>query len=292
MPYHASLIVFPALNITALIFMIGTYVVIGLGFFPDGRLMQDSITNVFATYKLQIEPSEWVFVLWILIYTYQLLWIMYTLGTILCSTGSGFRGFPSYMDPQHIPNTVVYASIVCSVLNSLWVVLFSHHMIVSACVLLFITTPLQYLMIGTQLVSLSKATPELESVDRSLDVWVTRICMIEGMSLMATLSTTTTFFNFGMVYRYTLHLDPMATAILVQLMFLIGLLTWFVLDIKIMDKFTRYIVSPYIVTCLVQLAIVTNIPVTQALSYGLLSVYVFMTLIKCSILVHRHRNSE
>lgn len=290
MTFHASLIIFPVLNVVSLILTITMYTVTGLGFFPDGYLIKERIRTVFQTYKLEAEPSSWVFVLWIVNYVYQLLWVMYSLLTIC--RGGGYRGFPAYMDPQYIPNTVVYASIVCSILSCTWVVLFTRHMLVHASVLLFVTTPLQFLMIGVLMVSLSKAAPDLDCLDRMSDVWFTRLLMIEGMCVQATLSTITTIFNFGIVCRYSLDVGGLPTAVVSQLIVLLAILVWFVLDFRVLDKHTRYVVSPYVIVCIMQLAIVTNAPLTPLYSNALLTVYTFAVLFKVAMLIRRHRSRE
>ena len=101
---------------------------------------------------------------------------------------------------------------------------------------------------------------ELEKVDKVGDIWSVCIFAENGIAFFASWLSLTFLYDIGKVVVYVsengIKRDIASIIVLVMICGEIGV--WFVLDNFVMEKFSRYTVSPYVASIVYMIAIVDN----------------------------------
>ena len=194
-------------------------------------------------YYLEVTPAGWTFSIWSIIYTLEALWVGYTLVNVFCR---GPRGTP-YADPLLVPYTVIVASMVACMLNIAWLIVFDRQIIWASALVLNSYSLIFYYMLAHCYISLDE--DRLAEQGRTLDIWLTRILVHNGIAMQATWVSIATLLNYAMVTIYTL--DPglsVTDGSTMSLLLLAGAIVTFTLtDLVWLDRYSRYTVTPYLV---------------------------------------------
>ena len=209
---------------------------------------QASIGNVSDQYFLDITPGSWAFSIWGFIYTWQALWHIY---------GWSFVCRPKAT--RSISLVTYWLFGVANLANIIWVYLWGNYQIVAA--LPFIIAAPLFLILSLSFTAWRtyKATSALQKSHwTKADLWATRILVHNGIAFYATWVSIAWLLNAAVVAHYFGSLSLTDAGTLSLSLLLLEILVWFLLDIVLLDRFTRYIQSVYIVLFVATTAIVTE----------------------------------
>lgn len=93
-----------------------------------------------------------------------------------------------------------------------------------------------------------QAVKDLKAQDRTHDIWLTRGLVHNGLGIYTAWATIATLLNLAVVISYSSHDIGVVTASIVALVLLTSKLVGFiVLDLLVLDRFSRFNFTPYIV---------------------------------------------
>jgi len=193
-------------------------------------------------YYLEITPAGWTFSIWGVIYTFQVLFIVYLLASLCRSNAQG----PVYLNPQVITPVmlVLYALNLC--LNSSWLFLWDRQLIPVALVIIALLPFTLYLFLFINHRLVSKSGNDLR-VNHCGDLLAIRIIIQNGMALYATWVTIATLLNFAIVLSYWGGLDQSVASTISLSVLLVEVLVYFVLENIVWDRYLRYTYAVWIV---------------------------------------------
>ena len=209
---------------------------------------QASIGNVSDQYFLDFTPGGWAFSIWGFIYTWQALWHIY---------GWSFVCRPKAK--RSISLVTYWLFGVANLANITWVYLWGNYQIVAALPFIIAIPILLILSLSFTAWRTYKATSALQKNHwTKADLWATRILVHNGIAFYATWVSIAWLINVAVVAHYFGPLSLPDAGTLSLSLLLLEILVWFFLDIVLLDRFTRYIQSVYIVLFVATTAIVTE----------------------------------
>ena len=210
----------------------------------DG-IFQSSQRNQSIKYYLEITPAGWTFSIWGVIYTFQALWVLYSLVNLFRKTPQG----PAYLRPVILPPSLFICYLLASGCNIAWLFLNDRDQIQAALAVLFLQSAALVLAMVVTYRSLEKSSPELVSQGRAVDIWLVRGLVHNGLAIYATWTSIATLLNLAMVIAYSDGSDvSVPTACTIVLGVLAAEIVAFVsTDLLLLDRYSRYTFTPYIV---------------------------------------------
>ena len=209
---------------------------------------ETSTGNVSDQYFLDITPDGWAFSIWGLIYTWQALWHIY---------GWSFVCRPKATRSISLVTYWLYGG--SNFGNIIWIYLWGNYQIVAALPFIIVVPVGLILSLSFTAWRTYKVTSTLQ-MNRwtKADLWATRILVHNGIAFYATWVSIAWLLNVAIVGHYFGALSLTDAGTLSLSLLLVEILVWFFLDIVILDRFTRYIQSVYIVVFVATTAIVTE----------------------------------
>ena len=204
--------------------------------------------NVSDQYFLDITPGGWAFSIWGFIYTWQALWHIY---------GWSFVCRPKAT--RSISLVTYWLFGVANFGNITWIYLWGNYQIVAALPFIIAIPLLLILSLSFTVWRTYKATSALQKNHwTKADLWATRILVHNGIAFYTTWVSIAWLLNVALVAHYFGSLSLTDAGTLSLSLLLLEILVWFFLDIVLLDRFTRYIQSVYIVLFVATTAIVTE----------------------------------
>ncbi|XP_060070134.1 uncharacterized protein LOC132550134 [Ylistrum balloti] len=253
-------------------------------------IYESNTGNVSDYFYLEITPAGWTFTIWAFIYAWQILWLVYGLSTICRKTESGIY---IYQLPV-MPPTIYITYILNLGFNIAWIILFDRKYV-------NISLPDAALMALTLYVILiisCRAVRNNLSVlikdGAGKEAWFIRFFLQNGIAFYATWVTVATHLNLAIVMCYSggVANDIASTTALSMLTFFVIL--WFMTENILLDNYTRYIFSPYIVLVIALTGSITkNFDLdlryrNSILAVILLGISGFFVVLKLIIILIRH----
>lgn len=190
-----------------------------------------STGEVSDKYYLEITPAGWAFSIWGLIYTWQLLWIIYSL-SLICR-----KNVPEVLSPLFF---LFY--MLANVCNVSWIVLFSWEKIQICAFVLFATL---FCLCATLAVSYWRMNKLHTDQFPKFDFWAIQILVNNGIALYATWCTVASLLNLAMAISY-FHGVKQDVASTISLSILsVEIFVWFILENTVLERFLRYTVTIY-----------------------------------------------
>ena len=199
-------------------------------------------------FTLPVTPAGWTFSIWGFIYTWQGLWLVYALITLCRKKGGTYL----YMMPAY--STIAYGAYCLShICNVAWLFAFLSKKLAIALPIII----LQLATLGITFFFASKRLYEnlaqLTKSGLTVDVWLIRMLIQNGIAFYTAWVLVATIINVGLVMTYKTGSDisdigvaPDVSGTVILSVVAFFLITWFVLDIFFLDKYVRYVISPYI----------------------------------------------
>ena len=202
------------------------------------KIFPNQVGEVSRDNPNDIKPTRSTFAIWPAIYTWQAIWIIYTLSLLLRPRAGNilpvyFYGFYS----------------LSSVLNVTWLLVYSRgYLGISFAVLAMIALSLDgALFFGYRgLNNYLAKFPNDESLPNKIDVWCTRFLVINGIVFYATWTTIATLLNMTTTLQYDFKANPSTVGSVALAILLCIVLGWFVLENFTLENYLRFTFSEYI----------------------------------------------
>ena len=238
-----------------------------------------------------ITPAGWTFSIWGVIYTWQALWVIYSIINIFRKTP---HGEPAYSSPEFIPPALFVLAATTSCLGVAWLITFDRLEVEVAFVMLTLYSLGMYASLTVSYRALDTASPELAQQGRTSEIWLTRGLVHNGLAMQATWVSVATLLNLAMVLTYSgskvASVDTAATVSLSVLTLEIAVFA--VTDLCLLDRWTRYTLTPYVV-----LVVALSGSISKNYSAGarnsifsvvLLAASSLLALVKVILTIYRH----
>ncbi|CAH1777438.1 unnamed protein product, partial [Owenia fusiformis] len=248
--------------------------------------------NTILDHDLEINPASFTFfVVWGIIYVWQFLWLGYALSTLCRLTKYGYL----YVSPNILPASIFFFFFINNGCGVAWFLLYQNLYIPHACAALAMMAFTLYLCLFISMRALNKHGEKLVEQQKGSDIWMIRILCHNGLGMYATWCTIATLLNFATTLVFWANVSN-AMASTISLAILAGeLLLWAILDNFVLDKFTRYLITPYIVVVFALVGVIvknwnpdTRNSIMNAVLLGVASAFL---LIKIIMVIYRHRRN-
>ncbi|XP_078720098.1 uncharacterized protein LOC144936810 isoform X2 [Lampetra fluviatilis] len=201
--------VLPVLSLVSFVVMIIFNIAAATGFTKG--LFRNTTGAISGRYSLGVTPAGWTFSIWGFIYAWNALWVAHTLSA-LCRRG---QEGPLYAEASATPPAFHLIWLLNNAINVAWLFLWDADV---------------------QLLLKTIAPREL---------WLTRILAHNGLAMYATWTTIATLLNLGVVLRYDGGVSGSATDSAVLAILALEVLTWFVLEVAVLERHVRYTLTVY-----------------------------------------------
>ncbi|XP_033118493.1 uncharacterized protein LOC117118106 [Anneissia japonica] len=199
-------------------------------------------------YHIEATPADWTFSIWGFIFLLEILWIVYALSALCRSTKQG----QVYSVAPVLPPSFTLLFCVNQLLLIGWLFLFDReYLSYSSVDLLFIfVTGALCLVINYRLVEEYKSYMQENLMG---DLVANRLLVQNGVAMYTTWILVATLLNSAITLTYRAMVDDaLASTIMYILVILVSTL-YFLLDVTIWEKYTRYTLTPYIVVIVASL---------------------------------------
>ena len=199
--------------------------------------------NVSHNYNLKVTPHDKTFMIWGIIYTWEIFWLLYVFSTLFRKSTQG----PLYVYPPVTPSILFIFYIFNCILNCVWLILFDRHQMFYCAIVLFVMPLVLIFVLFLGHIRLEHFTVFMLKKKMNKDIWCNRLLLHNGLAMNATWVCLAFCLNVGivLVYEYKFAQDLTGTLILTVMSF--GTLSYVAFDYK--RKSTHYTVTPYIVLC-------------------------------------------
>ena len=191
--------------------------------------------DIVTLFYLQVTPLKWTFMIGTLAAIWQILWMLYAW---------------SFVFRCKFPCAISWAMLLlytCSEIGKIvWFFLWgnSHLQIAFP----FIVLVLMFLIsaIIMQIMHVYKLTPTLQTQCKyKIDLWITRLLVINGMVVHATFVSFVVLLNFGIILQYFADVSPITTGAVIVWLATVTVLAYFALENTVLKQFTRFIFIVY-----------------------------------------------
>jgi len=211
--------------------------------FPSIGIFKKETGNISRKYPTEITPVGWTFpIAWNIIYVWQGLWLFYNL-TLLFRTSKGGRLYRSPL----ILDAVFHLFYLSNLgFNITWLLLWDEEWLDLAFGALFCLTIALYFCVFLAHRNIYHGEAELRR-NKSIDVYLMRILVNNGLAFYAAWTTIATCLNFAIAIAHKWQLLSVLNSSIIALSILSFIIfIYFALDIYFLEKFTRFTWSPYI----------------------------------------------
>ena len=191
-----------------------------------------------------IEPPSFVFfVTWGSIFLWQSLWIIYLLTTLCRKREDEYL----YIEPDVWPPAILLLFMLNNAGGITWLFVHNRGIQVIKFVPLMVMFLSLYIALAISAKRLTSNSAEMVQLGLKIDIWLIRLLVHNGFGIYAAWTTIGTLIEVcvAMTYSGSFDTDIIVTAIYAVLLLI--LLFWFFIDMSFLDRWTRYLFTPYCV---------------------------------------------
>lgn len=213
------------------------------GHSTDIGIFDETISEVSAKYDTNITPARQTFAIWGVIFTWQVLWLLYG---VIQTCRTHVRNY-LYVFPPTMPTGMYLSFIFNNVCIIIWLFMWTKEMLIVSLVFLILATASLFVALYFSFSTLYKFLGLLYKEELNTDIWLIRILVENGLAFYATWISIASILNFTIVLINNVNIDTNLAGTISLALAALGILLWFMLDSIILDKYVRYTFSPYIV---------------------------------------------
>ena len=236
-PYRPTL----TYRVLEFIFLLLTTIILGLTFLTsilsnvEGAGFRNGTGEVSDIYYTQITPAGWTFSVWGVIYTAQVIWIVYGWSFVFRPATPRAISFVTY---------IFYGfANLCSII---WVYLWGNLYAQVAFGLIVLCGISLYATLVAQAIHLYRETPALSSTKKfKIDLYLTRIIVLNSLAIYASWLTVATQLNFVILLVYYGGVDAITASTVGLSILLVVIIVYFILENTILDRFARFVFIVY-----------------------------------------------
>ena len=191
--------------------------------------------EIVTLFYLQVTLLKWTFMIPIPAAIWQVLWMLYAWSFVFrCKT------------PCTISWTMLLLYTCSDIGKIIWFFLWgnSHPQIAFPFVVLVLVFSISAIVM--QVVHVNKLTPTLQTQCKyKIDLWITRLLVINGMVVHATFVSFVALLNFGIILQYFADVSPITTGAVIVWLATVTVLAYFALENTVLKRFTRFIFIVY-----------------------------------------------
>jgi len=239
----------------------------------DIGLTKNTTGDISALYETPITPSGWTFGIWGIIYTQQAAWLLYGIASIFRISQAG----KLYCSPNVLPPSIYVLFTINLFANGAWLILWDREQMTAALVVCFLMSTPLYAAISVACSTMQMYKEQLYVVGLKRDILWLRLLVQNGLATYGTWLVVATLINLVIVLHYSAGMAAdkaayIAQGILIGIVIIYHCVTNFVLNM-----YTRYLISPYLVLIWALSGIVDKHPVTDG--NGIFSVFLLAAVI-------------
>lgn len=257
---------------------------------PGNKLFPNSVSNISKRFQLEITPVGATFSIWGAIFTYQLVWMIYTTTTVCRNS------LPS----TNILSCKFYIAFIVNILFiTTWLFVWARELATASLVVILLGQVFLNTAIGFALRDLRVFLDDQKILNKTkVDVWCQRFLVQNGLLFYATWTTVASLINVAVAMAYVGDVS-VHTAGLVSLSILAVLaLVWFVLESFVISEYTEYTFTVYITLIIANSGIYAannksnGNEVVRDLSLALVIVSAVLLVVRIIIISVRHRKKS
>lgn len=197
-------------------------------------------------YYLDITPAGWTFSIWGVIYTWQALWILYSLVNLF---RKNCYHEPLYASPYVLPSLLFGVYSLANGCSIIWCFLFDRGLIEGALAVIVLTTAFLILALVVSYKAVSGSARDLLEQGRGFEVWLVRVFVHNGLGIYSSWTSIATVLNLAMVIAYTDGSDVSVTAASTTALGILSfeIVVFVLTDVFLLDRYSRYTFTPYLV---------------------------------------------
>ncbi|XP_037090501.1 uncharacterized protein LOC119110704 isoform X2 [Pollicipes pollicipes] len=202
-------------------------------------IFNQSTGNVSDKYQVFLTPPGWTFIIWGVIYSWMAVALIYALSQLCRRTAAG----PVYLNPATLTSPFWFFFIVNQALNVGWLFIWDRELLTASAVVLCIVMITNWLvmLILHRSLYLCRVSPEPPT---PREVWLLRLCVHNGLAVYTTWTTVAALISIDVALVYVGEAsDELVTSLLAGLL-AAGALAWLLLELTVLDKYTRWTISP------------------------------------------------
>ena len=218
-------------------------------YFRISEIFEKTEDTLWSTYEnqrhdLRFYYTQWIFVMWIIMYVIQLCWTLYGL-ELICRKANSSN---IYHSVPVVPSVVFLLTAIAEAAILFWLFLWTTSAYFRyAPLAMLASTVCFYVALALSVSSLSKNLHILYGIRAYRYVWETRILVHNGLGVAAAWTTVVLFYSVVVVLQAN-GLLPFRQDGYVFLSLLGGyLVVWFFVDISLARKYIPHLLSPYLV---------------------------------------------
>ena len=200
-------------------------------------------TNSTSGYNVQVTPASWSLLsMWILSYTWQLLWLLYAWSFVL---------YPRSRAISMVTLVLYIFSFLC-LISIEYICLFgdksSYLNSYSSLIFKLISAVLLWIAFGVQFKYLNYIWNKYAYTPTAIkwyDLWAVLLLVLNGLVIFATWATISAFLSFGIVLQYFVGVDEVTTGAVVIWMMTAFILIYFAVENTILDRNIRFLSLVY-----------------------------------------------
>ena len=194
---------------------------------------------------MEFTPAGWTFgVIWATIYTWSTVGLVYCLTTL---RRTGPHGRYLYVYPPLTP-VLMYVSLFLNLVSNLtWIFMWDRQIIEYSVIPSALMAFFLYCMLFFTLRATRDHESEFKKYDMMKEVWMVRMMLQNPMAFYATWVTIATLLNLSIAMHYRGGVDSQDSVTVLFCVLAVEVIGWFVLDVFVIDRYTQYIFTPYVV---------------------------------------------
>ncbi|XP_018673225.2 uncharacterized protein LOC101242165 [Ciona intestinalis] len=198
---------------------------------------------IFDSWMTDITPPKWTHAIWEFIYTWNMLWVAYCVAT-MCRPVTKRKDKKINKNIEVFPAKFHVTWCACSLTHVGWLLLWDREAFVASLFLqLFVITGSILALITSH--KAVYGVGALLQYKRPWDLWVARTLVQNGISVLLTWSIYLLIINVIILMTYQAQLPMHITSTIALAVFGGVVLLWFITEMAVFDRWTRYTFTIY-----------------------------------------------
>ncbi|XP_071814945.1 uncharacterized protein [Apostichopus japonicus] len=218
-----------------------------------GGSVEDGSVAENRTFLTEINPAPWAFAIWGPIYLWMACWIVYVIVCIFKTNSDG----PVYLNPPVINYGFLSVYTLNLAISIGWLFAFAADAQIWSLVCLIGLQVTLYIVMICYYIPVKKYTVELAKTQR-WNLLCLRILVQNGVALYASWCTVASLLGFTIVLVHLSGWEQAAACCFSLSILSLELILYFIFDLIIFDKYTRYTFTTYPTVMWALIAIIVN----------------------------------
>ncbi|CAF0775732.1 unnamed protein product [Brachionus calyciflorus] len=209
---------------------------------PSIGIFKNVTGDISNEHQVDITPAGWTFSTWGIIYTWQGLWIVYSIASIFIRN----NGNRLYLVPPVFTRLFFVFIYLHYAFNISWLFIWDNQIFSLAFAFLALLTISLYIATAISHKNIYDSETHLTKNRQTKFLWLYRIFLNNGLAFYATWVTLATFLNMAIAWTYEWHGERKIASVICLSFAALIIFTYFILDVVVLEKFLRYTYSPYL----------------------------------------------